>query len=42
MTTTALKEALKELKALGNERMRAQNRKNGAGDRVRYRKYNGR
>jgi len=29
---TALKEALAQLKALGNEKVRAQNRKNGAGD----------
>ena len=27
-----LKEALKQLKALGNEKVRAQNTKNGAGD----------
>jgi 3-methyladenine DNA glycosylase AlkD len=32
ITTMTLKETLKQLKALGNERMRAQNTKNGAGD----------
>ena len=32
MTTMTLKETLKQLEALGNERMRAQNRKHGGGD----------
>jgi 3-methyladenine DNA glycosylase AlkD len=32
MTTVTLKKTLDQLKALGNERMRAQNKKNGAGN----------
>jgi 3-methyladenine DNA glycosylase AlkD len=32
MATAILKETLAQLKALGNEKMRAQNKKNGAGD----------
>jgi 3-methyladenine DNA glycosylase AlkD len=32
MTTMTLKEALKQLEALGSEKMRAQNRKHGADD----------
>ena len=32
ITTMTLKETLKQLKALGNEKVRAQNKKRGAGD----------
>jgi hypothetical protein len=31
--TTQLKQVLAQLESLGNERVRAQNRRNGAGDR---------